>query len=87
LSEPLRFFPESAYAYAESLRKGKPEPKAYEEAVKRWEGTEFSKLPAEKNDLYFQLGFGKIEALDEEFQSLAIEVFKPLLIHQQEVES
>ena len=87
LSEPLRFFPESAYAYAENLSRGKLEPRAYGEAVRSWEGTEFSKLSAEKNNLYFQLGFGKIEALDEEFRQLAIEVFKPLLDHQQEVES
>ncbi len=86
LSEPLRFFPDSAYAYAENLSEGRPETKAYEEAVKKWEGTKYSKLPPEKNDLYFQLGFGKIDPLDEWFRRLAIEIFQPLLAHQQEVE-
>jgi exodeoxyribonuclease V gamma subunit len=84
LSEPLQFFPESAYLYAMGLNKGKPPTKALEEANRRWEESEFSKTPSEKKDLYFQLGFGKVHPLDDRFQRLAVEIFQPLLQHQQE---
>lgn len=84
LCEPLPFFPHSAYAYAEGLNKGKPEASALEEAVKKWEGSESGKVPPEKDDLYFQLGFGKVAPLDNPFRQLATEIFQPLLAHQQE---
>ena len=87
LSEPLPFFPGSAYAYAKSLYRGKPPVKALEEANKQWEKSEFSTAPAEEEDLYFQLGFGKIYPLDDRFKSLAVEIFEPLLVHQQEDKS
>ena len=86
LREPLPFFPDSAYAYAECVSKRKPETAAIVEALRKWEGSGFGKSPPERNDPYFQLGFGKIAPLDARFRQLAIEIFQPLLAHQQEEE-
>jgi exodeoxyribonuclease V gamma subunit len=67
--EALPFFPESALAYARGMRTG--EERAWRDAEKAWE--------KERQDAYFSLAFGDVDALDERFAALALEVFGPML--------
>jgi exodeoxyribonuclease V gamma subunit len=77
LRRPLHFFPESSWAYAqESLSKNRASEACLERARKVWEGG-WSRGEAE--DLSYQLCFGKGDPLDSAFESLAKEIFEPLL--------
>ncbi|MCX7892239.1 MAG: exodeoxyribonuclease V subunit gamma [Burkholderiales bacterium] len=67
--EPLPFFPETAHAYVAALAGGGRE--AIAKAAKAWE--------REREDPYFALGFGDLEALDERFAALAERVLGPML--------
>ncbi len=73
LRQPLHFFPKSSYAYAEGLPKG--EESALGKAHKCWQGDGFSVLPGEKNDPYFHFVFHDAAVLDEEFRTLACQLF------------
>jgi exodeoxyribonuclease V gamma subunit len=87
LSQPLKFFPESSWAYAEAvLIKGKSKDAGIEEARKVWEGSEFSERPGERDDPYFSLCFRNADPLDAEFQGIADDVFAPLFAHQRNLE-
>jgi exodeoxyribonuclease V gamma subunit len=84
LSEPLRFFPDSARAFA--LAECDPEPgkkkrNALFEAGKIWQGNDGPwGRPGEREDLYYDLCFRNLEdPLDELFQELARQVFVPIL--------
>jgi exodeoxyribonuclease V gamma subunit len=77
LRRPLHFFPESSWAYAqESLSKNRASEACLERARKVWESG-WSRGEAE--DLSYQLCFGKGDPLDSAFESLAKEIFEPLL--------
>ncbi len=77
LREPLHFFPESSWHYAEAcFAKGKPLDAALEQARKTWEGTEWNR--GEVQDPYYQLCFGKKDPIDSAFEEIAVEVFEPL---------
>ncbi len=77
LSKPLHFYPESSWAYARSVEGGETPEKALERARKIWVGSRSYR--GECEDLYYRLCFGKTEPLDEEFEKVARDVFKPLL--------
>ncbi|HCB12831.1 MAG TPA: exodeoxyribonuclease V subunit gamma, partial [Gammaproteobacteria bacterium] len=76
----LPFFPKSALAYVERLRKdkGNDPDKALWAAQRIWEGDEQRAGSAEREDAYYQLAFGDTGPLDEEFTTLAITIFGPL---------
>jgi exodeoxyribonuclease V gamma subunit len=79
--QPLHFFPESSFSYAHALNNGKTVAEAIHQAQKKWrgEGNEFSR--GEGEDDYYQLCFGRIEEsspLDQHFEELAMQFFKPL---------
>ncbi len=74
---PLRFFPRSAWAYAQALENPKADPLAA--ARTQWEGNDF--VWAERLNAHYRLAFRDLDPLDEEFQRLAETVFKPLLAH------
>ena len=87
LSKPLKFFPESSWAYAEAvLIKGKSKEAGIEEAKKAWEGSDFGERPGEREDLYFSLCFRNADPLDAEFQGIAEDIFAPLFAHQKDLE-
>jgi len=78
LREPLHFFPELSWQYAEArLAKGKPPEAALEQARKAWKGNERSR--GESEDPYYQLCFGKEDPIDFAFEEIAMEIFEPLL--------
>ncbi|MCC6135434.1 MAG: exodeoxyribonuclease V subunit gamma [Candidatus Contendobacter sp.] len=74
------FFPKSALAYVEALRKDKNQDtdKALRAARQVWEGSAYGDNRAERNDAYYQLAFRGTDPLDEEFVTLALAVFGPL---------
>jgi exodeoxyribonuclease V gamma subunit len=67
LHRPLKFFPKSSLEYADS---GK-----LNNAAGIWNHRKYP----EKDDLYFNLCFGGIDPLDEEFMATAQAVFSPCL--------
>ncbi len=82
LTCPLKFFPQTAWAYAEAaLKQESGESKSDPASVARlsWEGNSFTKVPGEREDVYLDLCFRRADPLDEEFQETARAVFGPLL--------
>jgi exodeoxyribonuclease V gamma subunit len=79
LSQPLRFFSETSFEYASQMFVRKSSVEALAQAKKKWDGEEFNRKPGESEDAYLHLAFGKVEPLDEQFASLALEVFEPVL--------
>jgi len=85
LREPLHFFPETSWHYAEAcLSKGKAPEEALDQARRIWKGSEYSRGDSE--DPYYELCFGKGDPLDSAFEEMAVEVFEPLLKHLREAE-
>ena len=84
LSEPVRFFPETSYKYAHLLLlKEKSKYDALEYARKTWEGNDFTL--GESSDLYFNLCFRETDPLDEEFEKVSIEIYRPIFKHGREM--
>ncbi len=82
LTRPLKFFPQTAWAYSEAAQKKESgESKQDPTGVARlsWEGNSFTKVRGECEDAYFDLCFRSADPLDEEFQQTARAVFGPLL--------
>jgi exodeoxyribonuclease V gamma subunit len=78
LREPLRFFPEASWEYAQHrLAKEKPPEAALEEARQTWQGSKWSR--GESQDPSYQLCFGKENPLGCSFEEIAVEIFDPLL--------
>ncbi len=76
LTRPLHFFPDSARAYAEALRKGRTEEEALRAARSKW-STDFGF--AEGDDPYYRLCFGEGDPIDSKFAELAGAILLPLL--------
>lgn len=76
----LHFFPKSALAYVETLRKDRDQDaeKALRAARRQWEGDDFQKVTPEREDVYYQLAFRDTDPLDAEFEAVAMAVFGPL---------
>jgi len=84
LKKPLSLFPESSWTYAsERLTKERSVSLALRRAGEVWEGSDQRR--GEVKDPYYQLCFGERDALDEGFQSMAEEIFGPLLEHLQKL--
>jgi exodeoxyribonuclease V gamma subunit len=81
LSQPLHFFPEAGFAYAERVQKGQDEERALAAARTLWVGNEFSKKTPEGQDPYHRLVFRNQDPLDADFTRLTREVFLPMLEH------
>jgi len=77
LKRPMPFFPESSWAYAEALSRGKSQEKAAERAQTAWSGNDFSR--GEGEDPYLSLCFRNTDPLNEEFKDLAVKVLDPVL--------
>jgi exodeoxyribonuclease V gamma subunit len=81
LRKPLLFFPESSLAYAEQAAKGADDAHAMRAAKGKWDAFEF----AEKDDVHYDLCFGKIDPLNSEFRELAVDIFAHMLKHEVEI--
>ena len=77
LRQPLKFFPQTSFAYAEAVRKQAKDPMSA--ARSSWEGISFRSIKGEGADDYYDLCFRNTEPLDEEFQQTALKIFNPLL--------
>ena len=76
LTRPLHFFPDTARAYAEALRKGRTQEEALRAARSKW-STDYGF--AEGDDPYYRMCFDGQDPLDGEFAELATAILKPLL--------
>ena len=87
LMQPIHFFPDSSYDYAEHLlKKTASEQKALNKARRKWIGSEFAKYAkGESEDPYYDLCFRQSAPLDEAFKDIAVRVFSPLLAHCREI--
>jgi exodeoxyribonuclease V gamma subunit len=92
LSQPLKFFPESSYAFARADLKarsgtaGKTVKQSLDFAEDKLNGNGFG-MAGECEDAYFTLFFKDGAALDEDFQECARTVFYPFFEHAEETES
>lgn len=81
LVRPLHFFPESSWRYAQRLLgKNQTAVEALNYARKFWQENDHGWC--ESADEYYQLCFRSGEPLNDEFQKLALAVFKPFIEHQ-----
>jgi len=85
LGTPLRFFPRSSLAFfrQRSQRKG-DERQALAAARRQWIGSEH--FAGESDDLYYRLCFDPADALDPEFQRLAVQIFEPMFAHAEQLQ-
>ena len=76
----LHFFPKSALAYVETLRKDQNQDtdKALRAARSQWEGGDFQQVAPERENVYYQLAFRDTDPLDVEFEAVAMAVFMPV---------
>ena len=82
LTKPLKFFPQTAWAYTDAVLKqeaGRSRQEPIAVARVKWEGHSFTGAPGECEDPYFDLCFRNTDPLHEEFQQSARAVFEPLL--------
>jgi exodeoxyribonuclease V gamma subunit len=93
LRQPLKFFPESSFAFAEREMElsrnpdGRKKSTSIECALAKWRGNDFSDIAGESADKHFALFFHDDSALDGEFEAVAQTIFAPLLGHITEVEA
>lgn len=81
LVRPIHFFPESSLQYAlDVVVRKKPEEVALQRAWREWKGDAYQR--GEAGDPWYNLCFRKTDPLDTEFQTLAVEIFGPLLEHE-----
>ena len=87
LEQPIHFFPETSFEYAEHLlRRSASEASALKKAERKWVGSEFVKAaPGESQDAYHDLCFRGTEPLDDPFKEIALAVFTPLLAASKEI--
>jgi exodeoxyribonuclease V gamma subunit len=88
LTTPLKFFPQTAWAYADAALKqegGRSKQSPIAAARVRWERHPFTGAPGECEDPYFDLCFRNTDPLEEEFEQTARAVFGPLLSALKEV--
>ena len=65
--------------------KNKDREDALRSAMRHWTGTGNSY--AESENPYFRLCFSDPEPFNEDFMDIAVKVFEPLLLHEEEVKS
>ncbi len=81
LTLPLAFFPETSLSFVRALNRKPDEPEqALEAARKIWEADPFRH--GESEDPYYELCFYDSDPLNEEFQSLALQIYRPMLAFQ-----
>lgn len=80
---PLPFFVESSCAYARSMLgpKGGDPHAALRVAARAWSGNDYAGLAGEADDPWNVLVFAGCSPLDDEFATLALDVFRPLTEH------
>ena len=77
LSDPLPFYPKSAYTYAQArLAKEKSREMARQAALKTLQGNPYR--PGEIEEPYIQFYFDGAVTLGEEFENTALDIYKPL---------
>jgi len=76
LSRPIHFFPRSSWVYTESMNKYGDAARALAAAHRTWEN-DYGR--GEGEDPYFQICFKDGDPLGEEFRSLAVRIFDPIL--------
>jgi len=77
LTEPLPFFPETSFAYAQKLWQGKGKDAALKAAKAIWIGNDYNL--GESDESHYRLCFKQGLELDKRFQGIAKIVFMPLL--------
>ena len=77
LTQPLPFFPNTSFAFAENLMTTGSQKHAYKEARKKWNPTYMSQ--GEREDVYIQTCFGVDIPEGDLFKQCSLSVFKPLL--------
>ncbi len=84
LSRPLHFFQESSFEFARRVLVNKQtEELALSAAQRKWMGSDF--VRGESEDPYYDCCFRTVDPLDHEFQTIAKDVFRPLLNYVTEI--
>jgi exodeoxyribonuclease V gamma subunit len=85
LKMPLHFFPKSSWSYSVMrIERNTPQGDALQTAHNTWNGNDYAR--GECEDAYYQLCFRNTDPLDSQFEKTAMDIFKPLLAHQKEIQ-
>ncbi len=80
LMRPVPLFPDTSWTYVkEKVAKERKDKEAVEVARKVWEGSGYNW--SEGEDSHYRLCFGEADPLNAHFQSLALEVFSPIVAY------
>jgi exodeoxyribonuclease V gamma subunit len=80
LQQPLHFFPESSWAFAQSLLvKNKPIEESLMAASRVWFGNDFSKMAPEQQKPGNIIFFKELNPIDEQFADVSTAIFGPIL--------
>jgi exodeoxyribonuclease V gamma subunit len=86
LQLPLHFFPETSLTFAQSyLLKNKSLDECLQAASRVWNGSEFSKMPPEREIAANKAFFKELQPLDEQFVEISTAVFGPVLENMEQV--
>jgi len=85
-TRPLKLFPKSSFAYAETIYKGQTEDEALQKAKVAWLGDNFGRA-GEADEVENIICFGRNIPLDEDFMKNAARIFKVLFEHREKLES
>jgi len=85
LSQPLPFFSETSFEYANQIFRGHNPDDAVAAARKKWIRRDFNGKPGESEDPYYEVAFGERKIFDGQFTSVAWEIFGPILKLQEKV--
>ena len=77
LSYPIKFYPNSSWAYARQIAAGKDEGSALRTARNQWDGFMFP----EQEEPAYRICFGHEDPLNDDFRRLACEIAGPILQH------
>ena len=80
LNELVYFFPETSFAYAETMNKKEDLNEAYKKALMMWKGSDYSL--GEGQDAYNYLAFKDLNLLNKDFADIAINICKPMIENQ-----
>ncbi|MFH0975387.1 MAG: exodeoxyribonuclease V subunit gamma [Spirochaetota bacterium] len=83
-NELIRFFPETSLKFADSMFKGNSAEKARSQAEDEWTGNEYQG-GGEGTDAYYNLCFGNISPVNDDFTETSLKILEPMLKHQEKI--
>lgn len=83
LTKPIPFYPATSYVFADAIKSGKTYERAFEQARNEWQGNQYR--PGESDNTYYAIYPGITDTFNTDFAEMAIQVYTPVFLHEQQV--